>query len=157
MRHGDYGHTMMGWRMRGNSVPAVLGSLGDDVSSTLLSLGFNSMQIQQIMATHASGALSDAGYQAIVSGFISPDQLLDFLNADPGAQDTSAAHIAVSNVNAPLVPRPSPSVGVPTSSMASFGTWFNQATLIGGLPNWAVLGIGVVAVTLLTSMGGRRR
>lgn len=153
MRQGDYGGNIIGWRYRGNSVPAVLGSLGDDVSSTLLSLGFNSLQIQQIIAAHASGALSDAGYNQIVSGNVSPDALADYMAADPGATETSAAHIAVSNVNAPLMPRPSPSVAVPTS----FGAWFQQATLIGGLPNWAVIGVGLVGLTLLTSIGGRRR
>ena len=154
MRQGDYGGNIIGWRYRGNSVPAVLGSMGDDVSSTLLSLGFNSLQIQQILTAHASGALSDAGYNQIVSGNVSPDALADYMAADPGATETSAAHIAVSNVNAPLVPRPSPSVSIPATS---FGAWFQQATLIGGLPNWAVLGVGLVGLTLLTTMGGRRR
>ena len=143
---------MIGFRYRGNSVTN-LGNLGDD-NSTLLSLGFNSLQIQQIMAAHASGALSDAGYNQIVSGNVSPDNLADYMAADPGATETSASHIAVSNVNAPLVPRPSPSVMVPSS----FGSWFQQASLIGGLPNWAVIGVGLVALTLLSSgFGGRRR
>lgn len=42
-------------------------------------------QIQQVVGASQSGALSDAGYQAIVSGFIDPGALSCFLAADPGA------------------------------------------------------------------------
>ena len=145
---------MMGFRTCGNATPM----LGDVTISAeqanLLSLGFNSFQIQQIEGAHANGALSDSGYNQIVSGNVTPDNLADFMAADPGASQTSSApSIAVSNVNAPLVPRSSPSVMVPTSS---FGAWFSQSSLIGGIPNYLVLG-GLVAALMILPVGGRRR
>lgn len=148
----NYGHPIVAWNGRG------LGSLGDD-SSTLLDLGFNSAQIQQIMSAHQSGALSDGGYQALVSGFVSPDDLADFMAADPGASvqpTTSAPAVAVSSVNATLTPRPSPTVAAP---MVSPFTWFSQSTLIGGMaiPNFVFVGLAAVLLVGGGFAGGRRR
>jgi hypothetical protein len=58
-----------------------------------------------------------------------------------------------------LQPGPSPRVNVPLSP-SSAGMWLSNSSLIGGLPNWLVLGAGVLAVPLLGSLlggGGRRR
>lgn len=58
-----------------------------------------------------------------------------------------------------LPPGPSPRVNVPLSP-SSAGMFLTNSSLIGGLPNWLVLGAGVLAVPLLGSLlggGGRRR
>ena len=138
----DYGHPIVGWNGRG------LGTLNND-NSTLLDLGFNSLQIQQIQSAYASGALSDAGYQAIVSGFIPPDQLADFMAADPGAPTASTSIPAPTSPNIQITPGPSPRVAYSTSPLA----WFTQSSLIAGVPNWVFLGLGVA---LLTGFGGGR-
>lgn len=68
----------------------------------------------------------------------------------PAQNIVAAATTAASN----LVPRPSPTVGVPLSP-SSLGLWFSGTTF--GLPNWA-LGVGVLALAVgLASGGGRRR
>lgn len=67
-----------------------IGSLGDD-SATLSSIGFSSAQVAQILSAYQSGALSDAGYQQLVSGNVDPSNLADFLATDPGAPDASGA------------------------------------------------------------------
>lgn len=144
----NYGHPIVAWNGRG------LGSLGDD-SSTFLSLGFNSAQIQQITSAHQAGALSDGGYQALLSGFVGPNDLADFMAADPGASvqpTTSAPAVAVSNVNATLTPRPSPTVAAP--GLSPF-TWFTQSTLIAGIPNFVFV-LGAVLVLGVGSSGRRR-
>lgn len=140
---GTHANTVR-WNGRG------LGVLGDD-NSTLLDLGFNSLQIQQIMSAHQSGALSDGGYQALVSGYISPDDLAAFMAADPGATGTvttSGTAVPISNVNVPLTTGPSPVVAAPSASL--FGAnplaWFSQSTLIGGM---AIPNVALVAVPLL--------
>lgn len=61
-----------------------LGSLGDD-SATLADVGFSPAQITTILQAHASGALSDTGYNQLVSGNVDPAALTDFLGADVGA------------------------------------------------------------------------
>jgi len=148
---GDYWNRAHGMRWN-------LGAMGDD-SGTMLSLGFNGLQIQQITSAHQSGALSDAGYQAIVSGFISPDELVDFLAADPGAAPTPTQ-----------VQRPSTVIGpstVPTAQLAPgaaprvtytqpLSTFFTGSTLIAGIPNMVVLGFGLLAIPLLLGGRGRR-
>lgn len=142
------------WNGRG------LGVLGDD-TSTLMDLGFNSLQIQQIISAHQSGALSDIGYQDLVNGGVSPDGLADFMAADPGAPTTtvpkpSGTTVAISNVNATLTPRPSPTVAAP--SVDPFA-WFSQSTVFAGIPNWSfvLLGIALVATAGGGYAVGRRR
>lgn len=139
---------MIGWRHRGNAVfqlPEMLGALG--VFSVPTAAGVKTFQSDdeipgtgQTLADLRAAGLSDSDLTAIVQQYVGA----------PSA--TSAPSIAVSNVNAQLVPRPSPSVAVPTSSL---GSWFTESTLISGLPNWTLLAVGVVALTLFT--GGRRR
>lgn len=155
---GDYGYPIVGWR----DVKTGLGWLGDD-SSVLMGLGFNSYQIQAIMSAHQSGALSDGGYQALVSGFVGPDALADFLAADPGAPEGQPTHpgtVPVSNVNITLSPGPVPRVSsVPVGSDPF--AWFNQATLIAGMavPNWVLVAGAVVLVSAVAGGGfalGRR-
>lgn len=150
----DYGHPIVAWNGRG------LGILGDD-SSTLLDLGFNSAQIQQIMSAYQSGALSAGGYQALVSGFVSPDDLADFMAADPGATQTStprpttsASVVPISSVNATLTPSPSPIVAAPAVNPFA---WFTQATFIAGVPNFFLLGLAAVLLLGGGYAGGRRR
>jgi hypothetical protein len=147
----NFGHPIVAWRNG-------MAGLGDD-SSTFLSLGFNSLQIQQIQALHASGALSDAGYQALVSGFISPNDLADFLAADPGAPQTSNASVLMPTGGSPtqvnqLAPGPAPRVAIPTS-MLSLSTFFTGSSLIAGIPNIVVLGLALLALPMLA--GGRKR
>jgi len=67
-----------------------LTGLGDD-SSTLAQRGFSPDQIQQIIAAHNSGALSDSGYQFALQGGVPVDDLANFLEQDPGAAAESAA------------------------------------------------------------------
>jgi hypothetical protein len=84
----------VGFRLLGATKPAHaaalsgIGSLGDD-TTTLIHLGFTSAQVAQINSAHESGALSDAGYNALISGFITPADLADFLAADPGAVEST--------------------------------------------------------------------
>src|SRR5215475_6320698 len=84
----------VGFRLIGATTPAHaaalsgIGSLGDD-TSTLANYGFTSAEIAQITSAHQSGALSDAGYQQLVSGTVDPSQLGDFLAADLGAPTAS--------------------------------------------------------------------
>jgi hypothetical protein len=152
---GDYGHDMVAWRN-----PQGLGSLGDD-TQTLLDYGFNSLQIQQIMAARASGALSDAGYSILESGFVAPGDLADFLAADPGAPAESGTHVALTPAVSPtissqqLAPGPAPRVTAPAAS-SSISSFFTGSNLVAGIPNMVVIGIGLVALTMLTG-GGRRR
>jgi len=148
---------MVAWRGPG------LGSMGDD-SADLLGAGFNSLQINQIMALHASGALSDAGYQIITSGFVAPGDLADFLAADPGAPAESNTHVSIpggagispTQVTQPLTPGPAPRVMAPTAQ-SSVTSFFTASSLIGGIPNMVVLGVGLLALTMLSGSGGRRR
>jgi hypothetical protein len=147
--YGDYGHSVVAWNRRG------LGLLGDD-SATFLGIGFNSLQIQQIVQAHQSGALSDAGYQALVSGFISPDDLSDFLAADPGAPQSVAAPrpgttVAPTSPNIQLAPGATPRVAYTSTS------FFTQSSLLSGVPNWAVMAGAVVLASVLGgSLKGRR-
>jgi hypothetical protein len=142
--NGDYGHGMTAFRLRG---------LGDD-SSTFLSLGFNSAQIAQIEALHASCALSDAGYQALVSGFISPDDLADFLAADPGCPTPTAAPkpATVPGPTSPAAPllTPGPAPRVTYGSATSLSSFLSGS--IAGIPTVLLLG-GLVLFSVL----GKRR
>ncbi len=60
-----------------------------------------------------------------------------------------------------LPPGPAPRVNVPlTSSPSSIGLFLSNSSLIGGIPNWLVIGGGVLAIPLLGGLlggGGRRR
>jgi hypothetical protein len=146
-RVGDFGHSMVAWR----------GGMAGLNNSDMLSMGFNSMQIQQIEALHASGALSDVGYQIIQNGFVSPGDLADFLAADPGAPQTTSGNAVpiASNISptqaGQLTPGPAPRVAAP-SSISSF---FTGSTLIAGIPNMVVLGLAVLVLPML--VGGKRR
>lgn len=137
-----------------------LGAMGDD-NGTMLSLGFNGLQIQQITSAHQSGALSDAGYQAIVSGFISPDDLVDFLAADPGAAPTPtqvqrpSTVIGPSNVSTVLQPGAAPRVAYTAPIGSSLLSFFTGSTLVAGIPNVVLLGGLLFGLTMVT--GGRRR
>lgn len=151
--YGDFGHPIVAWR-------AGMAGLGDN---GLLSLGFNSLQIQQINALHAAGALSDAGYNAIISGYVSPDDLVGFLDQDPGAPQQTSGNAVPTGIPGsptaapPLQIGPSPRVNYPSSS---FSAWISGSSIINGLPNWAVL-LGGLAIPLLVlpalSPTGRRR
>lgn len=103
-----------------------LGALGDD-AATLASIGFTAAQISQIMAAHQSGALSDGGYQALVSGYIAPNDLAAFLESDVGYTG-------------------------PTSTFS----WFTESTLIPGIPNVATLAIALGGVSVLAALVSRR-
>lgn len=155
----NYGHPIVGfagWEFGG------LGDIPGD-NQLLLGLGFNSLQIQQIMSAHASGALSDAGYNALVSGFVSPNQLVGFLEQDPGAPAGPPALPPTSVPQPPpgqLPPGPAPRVSAyPTG--AGPGQWFSSSSMIQGLPNWAVLAgalLGLpLVINLISGSGGRRR
>jgi hypothetical protein len=131
-----------------------LGWLGDD-NSTMFAIGFDSGQVQQIVQAHQAGALSDGGYQAILSGFIGPAQLADFMAADPGVTGAAATggRVSVSNVNATLAPGASPTVAMP-----SFFDWFGQPSGFFGMPNIAVVGIGALIFASFSGggiLGGR--
>jgi hypothetical protein len=73
-----------------------IGTLGDD-TATLATIGFDPSQIAQIVSAHNSGALSDAGYQQLVSGTVDPSQLAAFLDADLGAPETTSLIPGVPN------------------------------------------------------------
>ena len=49
------------------------------------SYGFSSPQIQQVLSAYSAGALS-AGYNAIVSGFVHPDDLSVFWHRRSGSR-----------------------------------------------------------------------
>lgn len=78
-------------------------SLGDATTAeqtdraTLSMIGFNPQQVDQIISFHDSGALSDDGYQQLLSGTVAPPMLADFLNADLGAQTTGSLLANVPN------------------------------------------------------------
>jgi hypothetical protein len=56
-----------------------------------------------------------------------------------------------------LPPGPAPRTNVPLTS-SSLPMYLTNSTLISGLPNWAVFGLGFVALTVLPGMfGGKRR
>lgn len=129
--------SQVGFRMMRQTHPAHaaalsgIGSLGDD-SATLANVGFSSAQISQILSAYQSGALSDGGYQALVSGFVDPSQLEDFLAADPGAAATSgAASVAgiptgaslvyQATIGAQLFTNPSTRLGAIAGALANSG------------------------------------
>jgi hypothetical protein len=60
--------------------------------------------------------------------------------------------------SSPLMPGPSPRVNVPLSS-SSFGMFLTNSTLVAGIPNWALVAGGLLAIPLFGSLfgGGRRR
>ncbi|HEV2471874.1 MAG TPA: hypothetical protein VGS41_04370 [Chthonomonadales bacterium] len=123
----NFGHPMVAWRAHH------LAGLGDD-SSILLGLGFNSLQIQQIMSAHADGSLSDDGYQQLVSGTVDPSRLADFMLADLGAPTVSSGNSVPtpgggSPTTALLNLGPSPKITAPGAT-PSFSTWLNSATLV---------------------------
>ena len=92
MSQVGYIHTAIGYRIFGNRNPrgaAQLNGLGDD-STTLADMGFSPGQIQQILQFHASGALSDNGFQFLLAGGVPTTDLDNFLNQDPGASDAPA-------------------------------------------------------------------
>lgn len=76
-----------------------------------------------------------------------------------GTLDPTAAPNTVSS-SGTLPPGPSPRVNVPLSP-SSFGMWFSNSSLITGVPNWLVLGGGLLAIPLIGGLigggGGRRR
>jgi hypothetical protein len=57
-----------------------------------------------------------------------------------------------------LPPGPSPRVNVPLAP-TSVGMWLSNKTILSGVPNWLVLGGGVLAIPLIGGLleGGRRR
>lgn len=73
-----------GWPLHG------LGDLNADVTA-MANEGYTAAQIQQVVSAHTGGSLSDAGYNAIVSGFVSPSQLAAFLDQDPGQAPAASA------------------------------------------------------------------
>jgi len=158
----NFGHPMVAWRGAGIG----MGALGDD-TQTFLDFGFNSLQIQQIMSAHAGGGLSDAGYAILTSGVISPNDLADFMAADPGEQTSSGNtvpqpggyNISPTQVTQPLTPGPAPRVVAPSaaSSPTSVTSFFTGSTLMAGIPNVVVLGLGILGLTLLAGGGGRKR
>lgn len=78
--------SVMGLRRFGVTNPfgaAQLAGVPED-GLALLSIGFTPAQVSQIFTAHASGALSDGGYQALVTGNVDPANLADLLAADPG-------------------------------------------------------------------------
>ncbi len=57
-----------------------------------------------------------------------------------------------------LPPGPSPRVNVPLSSPGGFAMWFQNSTLISGIPNWLAIGGGLFAVSMLGNVvGGKGR
>ena len=99
-----------------------LSGLGDD-SSTMASWGFSPGQIQQILQAHATGALSDNGFQFLLQGGVPTTDLANFLNQDPGAP-----------ASGPTPAQPAP--GVPTGSTLTYsGTWqtSTQYSTAGGV------------------------
>lgn len=117
-----------------------IGSLGDD-SATLAGLGFSSAQISQILSAYQSGALSDGGYQALVSGFVDPSQLADFLAADPGATTTAAAATGASAAGVPTGTSLTYQASIPAQLFSSSGVPAFLSSLNGVL---GPLGIEVV-------------
>lgn len=122
--------------------------------------GYSPEQISQVLAAHASGALSDAGYNAIISGFVSADNLAGFLDQDPGAPAVRSLPQTSVPMRPPgqLPPGPAPRVSYPPSSSAF--SWFSQSTLLTGIPNWGVLAGAVIVLPLIGNIiagGGRRR
>jgi hypothetical protein len=120
----------------------LLGWLGDD-DQTLINLAFSQQQIAEIMSAHRSGALSDAGYNAILSGAVGPAQLDNFLANQPSAgaaQPSGGGRVAISDVNATLSTGPSPTVAAPFSILG----WLANATQIAGvtIPNVAIAAVG---------------
>lgn len=112
MTQVGYIHTAIGYRIFGNRNPAGaarLSGLGDD-SQIMADLGFSPGQIQQILQFHASGALSDNGFQFLLQGGVPTTDLDNFLNQDPGASSAPSSS--------------SQAAGVPTGTALSYqGTW----------------------------------
>lgn len=128
---------------------AGMGYLGDD-AATLALRGFDSSQVQQIIAAHQSGALSDSGYQFALSGGVPVGDLQSFLDQDPGAAAEqavtgggSAAPAGVPN-GATLVY--SASLNAHLFASGSINTFLTA--LAGGLPD---LGLQVVGSKSSTS------
>jgi hypothetical protein len=137
-----------------------IGSLGDD-STTLADCGYSSEQIATIVSAHNSGALSDEGYQAILTGRAIPcidpglqaagqwpiddAALQSYLLNDPGfpTQDKSGG----SSPGTPSSGPAAPPAGVPTGTVLNYQAtlsvhWFASDTigsflsaLAGALPN----------------------
>jgi len=84
------------------------------------------------------------------TGIVSPYQTYGSIYNQPNTVSSSGT----------LPPGPSPRVNVPLSP-SSFGMFLTNSSLVTGVPNWIVLGGGLLAIPLLGSLvgggGGRRR
>jgi hypothetical protein len=84
------------------------------------------------------------------SGVLSPYQTYGSIYNQPNTVSSSGT----------LPPGPSPRVNVPLSP-SSFGMFLSNSSLMTGIPNWLVIGGGLLAIPLLGSLigggGGRRR
>lgn len=86
------------------------------------------------------------------SGVLSPYQTYGSIYNQPNTVPSAGT----------LPPGPAPRVNVPlTSSPSSIGLFLSNSSLISGIPNWLVIGGGVLAIPLLGGLlgggGGRRR
>lgn len=122
-------------------------------AQALASYGYSPDQITQVFAAHQSGALSDAGYNAIISGYVPPEQLAGFLDQDPGASAggsgtqaltaTGTSLTAALNAAFGVQPRPGIATAIP-------------GQVIAGIPNTYLLIGGMLMVALLAGAGKRR-
>jgi hypothetical protein len=96
------------------------------------------------------------GYVQIFGGakVVGPASAAAIAAAEGIPAPTSASHST-------LLPGPAPRISTTpapsTSSVNSALNWFTGATLISGVPNLAVIGGGLLVLSLIGGMGGRRR
>lgn len=117
----------------------------------LLDQGFTAQEAQMINSAAASGHITNDQFQSILSGNHSFDQIK---NTIFGAANTAAAQVAAlkaasAAAAAKLPPGPAPRVATPTPGSAA--SLLTQQS-IPGVPNWALLAAGAVA---LVAMGKR--
>jgi hypothetical protein len=115
-----------------------LSGLGDDAANqaTLINLGFSAAQASQVIQAHASGALSDDGYNQILSGNIAPEDLQDYLDTDPGATATPPFVISPPAQGA----LPTQAAGVPTGAVVTYHAQlpFSLSTSVSSLVSQAI-------------------
>lgn len=122
----------------------------------LLSIGYTTDDITAMLENAAaSGLIQAPGYEAPTTYGPMPVRQPTVAINLPSVQSTSVA------APAGLLPGPAPRVTVP-SAASSVTSFFTGSSLISGLPNWAVLGIGLIGAPILLNMvtgasGGRRR
>ena len=157
------------------------GPVSPDVLN-MLNSGYTTDQANAVLDAHNSGALSDAGYNQIVSGNVAPGNLDNFLANDPGASEPSSkstSSAAQPSGGMPASPKsgggsPKPPTAQqiakalqalttppptgyyrpsPVVATPTISTFASGQTMIAGVPNWAVF---AAALALVFAIGGRK-